>query len=151
MGLVIDTNVLEHADNPNEPRYDDTVAFLNYIQISIEDIIYVDESLSPDESFILNEYRSRLVPGNYGHTILLLLIRQERIASISRSVLGTITKKIIKWAHKPVDVIFVKVAFNSNEKILVSHDYEDFPQKARNNFLKEIQVDIISASEYMKD
>lgn len=149
MGLVIDTNVLEHADNPNEPRYEEAIEFLNHIQTDLEEFIYVDHSLSPDESFILNEYRDRLVPGNYGYTIFLLLIQQGRITPISRSVNGTVAKKIRKWAHKPVDVIFVKVTYNSSEKILVSHDYDDFPQKARDSFRKEIAVNIKSASEYI--
>lgn len=64
MGLVVDTNVLEHADNPNEPRYESVLDFLNSLIETQTQVIYVDQSLSPDESFILNEYRNRLVPGN---------------------------------------------------------------------------------------
>lgn len=149
MGLVIDTNVLEHADNPQELRYESSIAFLNHIRAATGEVIYVDESLSPNESFILNEYRNRLVPGNFGTTVLLLLTQQGRVTPIKRAVPATITKKIKKWAHKPVDVIFLKVAYNSNEKILVSHDFEDFPQKARDFFLDEINVDVVTAATFL--
>jgi hypothetical protein len=149
MGLVVDTNVFEHADNSNEIRHPASLALLNVLINTQGQLIYVDESLSPDESFILNEYIKRLVPGNFGHTVLLLLARQGRISPIKRTVNANITKKIKMWVHKPVDVTFVKVSFNSADRIFVSHDFEDLPQDAREFLYEKIAVNIVTASEFL--
>jgi hypothetical protein len=149
MGVIIDTNVLEHADNTIEQRQLHSIALIDYVRNNPELILYVDESLDKIQSFILTEYDDRLKPGMYGHTLLLLLLGQNRVKPLKRVIRNTtVNRKIRQWVHKTVDIAFARITYNSNEKTLISHDFEDFTTEARDFLNDEIGILVIEASDF---
>jgi hypothetical protein len=46
---------------------------------------------------------------------------------------------------KGPDRTYLKVAYNSREKILASHDYEDIPDTVRVRLKKQLMVKVVSA------
>ena len=62
----------------------------------------------------------------------------------------TIAKKIRKYVRSSQDRIFVRVAANSQEMVLTSHDFKDIPVKSRQELKKKIAVKVLDASESLK-
>jgi predicted nucleic acid-binding protein len=54
-------------------------------------------------------------------------------------------KKVTQMIRKPRDRVFLGIAYNSEEKILVSHDYEDFQASKRVDIRRELSVAVIEA------
>jgi hypothetical protein len=150
-GVVIDTNVLEHASNPTEIRCNNSIELIDCFTNDISLFIYMDEGYDPEEaknkSQIGGEYMERLDPGMYGYTLLLLLVKNDRIKFVEKKVSPSVSK-IIRRIGKPVDRVFAKVAFNSSEKILISHDFTDFSNSLRVFLLKEINLKVIEAMHF---
>lgn len=147
MGIVIDTNVLEHADNGQEERRLSSIKLIDHLRNTKEIVLYVDQSLDINNSYVLSEYFERLKPGMYGHTMLIELLQQNRVTPLNRTVVGNVMSKIKQWVHKVTDVAFARITYKSAEKILVSHDYEDFPRKARKFLRNELNIEVIEAAE----
>ena len=63
----------------------------------------------------------------------------------------TVVHKIRRWINQrvrnAVDRTFLKVTVNSKERILVSHDFQDFPERIRAACPGELGVTILEASE----
>jgi hypothetical protein len=108
-----------------------------------------------DEGFDLNEARNRshigaeylqhLSFGMLGYAVVAHLAASDRIKTISRQVPPAVGKRIRDAVWSPPDRIYVRVAFNSDEKLLVSHDITDIPQASRNRLRAEIAVDVLEA------
>lgn len=109
--LVIDTNVLMHANNSKEERQEDTIKFLKKLLAS-DTFICVDEGFDPDEaknkSKIIGEYYQYLAVGSFGH---------------------------------------VKVAFNSKDKMFVSHDVAHFSPEVKKELHKKLDVKVTEAKQ----
>lgn len=148
--IVVDTNVLMHASNFQEPRQADAQSFLLSLQIS-ETQLCVDEGFDINEaknrSHIGSEYLNNLNIGMLGFAVVSYLAKSGRIRMVSRSVPPAISKKIRLRVGSAQDRVFVRVAFNSEDKTLASHDFTDLPQKTRNELSKKISVTILSAGE----
>ena len=154
MGIVIDTNVLEHADNPTEKRQSHCKALLDYISGATGMILYIDDGFDINEarnsSKIWSEYIERLPPGSAGHSFLLLLSGLQQIDTLSKVVSSSISKKIRQKVHDSSDIVFAKVTHNSPGKILVSHDFTHFSNASRKFLEDAIGIQIIDAKEYME-
>jgi predicted ATP-dependent endonuclease of OLD family len=46
------------------------------------------------------------------------------------------------------DVVFAKVTYNSDGKVLISHDFTHFPPNSRAILLEQIGIEIITAADY---
>lgn len=145
--FVIDTNVLVHASN------------CDYVN-QVDCINIIDRLMKSNESICLDingamrlEYDRHLKPGMIGHTLLLLLSNPQnlRIRFIDRDIPAQINRKINQTGIKTADRIFVRIAYKSTDKVLVTQEYEDFVQKIRDYFLDEIDVAVIEAGEFMRD
>ncbi len=148
--IVVDTNILMHADNFHEPRQNDARAFLLSLQKS-ETQLCVDEGFHIDEaknrSIIGSEYLEHLDFGMLGFAVVAYLASSFRIRVVSRKVPSSISKKIRMRVGNTQDRVYVRVAFNSEDKTLASHDFKDLPQKTRNELSIKINVTILSAGE----
>ena len=149
--LVIDTNVLVYASNNDDyAKKQDCINFIDNLIISNE-VIFIDLSIDPNKGIIAHEYYKHLNVGDYGYVLLEKLLSENRIMFIVSTVHPHINKKIYPRIKKEKawDRVFVRVAYKTANKILVSHDYEDFTISNREYFRKEIGVHIIEAGDYI--
>lgn len=145
--FVVDTNVLVHASNVGYCKQNHCIDIINRLMQSSE-MICLDEN-----GFIKSEYQRHLKPGMLGYTLLLALANPNkcRLRIIDRSIPAHINNKINKTGIKKQDRIFVRIAFKSTDKILVTQEYEDFVDKIRHLIKSEIEVSVIEAGEFIRD
>lgn len=145
--FVIDTNVLVHATNKGYHNQQHCIDIITRLMKS-------DEKICVDENGAMRgEYDRHLKPGSIGHTLLLILTNPQnnRVRVLNRKIPPTVNNKINKTGIKTADRIFVRIAYKSTDKILVTQEYEDFVDKIRNIIWNEIEVEVIEAGEFMRD
>lgn len=146
--IVIDNNVLMHSDNEQEPRRNQCVVLLRMLR-NCQTHLCVDDGFSLDEaknrSHIGGEYLRHLRFGSIGFAIVSHLAQSSRIRLVPRKVPQDVSKHIRKQVNKGPDRTYVKVAFNSTDKTLASHDFEDLPQPVRDRLRNAIGVRILAA------
>ena len=139
--LVVDTNVLVHADNPAEDRHADAVELLN-ILLEGSTSLCVDEGFdsveSADRSLIVGEYREHLTPVATGMQVLAHLARTGRVKIVPRTAPVAVRKQINQMIRDKRDRTFLVVAHNSSERVLCSHDYVDLASDKRKALRKSI-------------
>jgi predicted nucleic acid-binding protein len=125
--VVIDTNVLVHAQNPDEQRFEDSTNLIGTI-LSSNTELCVDEGFSEEESknksAIGSEYFDKLSFGSTGFTLVVQLAHQNRIKQLARRAPHHISRAINQILRNKTDRTFLNVAHNSVEKVLVSHIIE---------------------------
>lgn len=150
--LVIDTNVLVHASSGDAIRQEESVDLLTYLLSSTE-LICLDPEYTGHEttntSYIGHEYLNHLKFGMLGYAFLTSMAQNQRILEISSSVPVAITRKINQCMANNHDRVFIKVAINSNNKTLVTHDFTDFADAKRKHLKKTFQIIVVVASEYL--
>ena len=147
--ILIDTNILMHANNTLEPRQEDCIKLIAYLLNSNESIC-IDEAVDVDKSLILHEYFDNLkTHGTTGRNFIEKLLRQKRFNPISRQTDPRIARIINQHMNrdKHVDKVFLKIAVKSTEKTIVSHDYEDFQAPKREYFRRNLDLDILDADQ----
>ena len=146
--IVIDTNVLLHAQNPNEKRFEDSLNLINKI-LEVNTSLCIDEGFSEDESknksIIGCEYLSTLQSGSIGLNLIVQLALQQRIKQLTKRAPERIVRKINQTIRDKIDRVFLNVAYNSDEKTLVSHDYEHFQKTKRRFIATNLQIRVIEA------
>lgn len=152
--IVIDTNILLHANNPGYPGQASCIEFLDNIQASTE-LLCLDEGFHTDEaknrSLIGSEYLQKLrTPGTRGRLFVEAMFRSQRCKEVPVKVEQRVLKVINQSirTEKARDKTFLRVAVNSVDKVFVSHDSEDFDKARRKFFDKTIGVRIIACTEY---
>lgn len=150
LDLVVDTNVLCHAQNPAEERFQAAQELLSALLECATDIC-VDEGFDLDEtknrSFICSEYLRRLVPGSAGFHFLVFVATHKRVKQLPRRPEPRAKKFVERVIRKKPDRIFLGVACNTLSMTLVSHDLEDFDPAKRVAIRRELGVAVIEASE----
>lgn len=148
--IVIDANVMLHAEDVREPRREQAHQLLTLLQQRTTKLC-VDEGFDWNEarnrSHIGSEYLRHLSFGMLGYAIVAHLAASNRIKTISRQVPAAIAKRIREAVWSPPDRIYVRVAFNSDEKLLVSHDITDIPPASRAGLRAAIAVEILEAAQ----
>ncbi len=150
--IVLDTNVLVHGNNP---EVEFCTASRNLVKkiLECETKICVDAGFDPDESknrsMIGHEYHTHVRFGSFAYGFLLTIINSKRLVVITRTVDRRIGNLIRQRVRKPADRVFLCVAANSRERVLVSHDFVDFSQAKRDSFRQELGVMIITAVSVM--
>lgn len=151
--VVIDTNVLVHAENKAIKVHQECVDFINYLTDSSESLCF-DEGFAWHETFnksqIAHEYLNNLRYGTMGYMLVVRLATSKRITEVSRTVSKRATNIITQTVSKRRDRVFLKVAFNSENKILISNDFEDFQVPKRTLFRKQLGLQVIIPSDYEK-
>lgn len=145
--VVVDTNVLWHAENSGVAYYDESRRFLKRLETSTT-IWRLDEGWDLNEaknrSRLLSEYLSKLSWGDLGLSVLAFLARNERVKSSPRC--NEQHRRVIRrWVRDTTDQHFVRVACESEEQLFVSHDERSIPQKSRRELQANLGVEIVAA------
>jgi hypothetical protein len=147
--IVLDTNILMHASNPQELRCTAS-KHLGQILLNGKTRIVVDEGFDPDmsknKSMIGHEYFSNITFGSFAFALILKLVSEQRVVGVVKSP-GMRAKKIVmQRIRKPIDRVFVYVTCNSQERTFVSHDFEDFPEEKRLYLRRELGIAVVTAT-----
>jgi hypothetical protein len=153
IGVVIDTNIFVHATNEEIYCNAYCINLLTHLIESDEDYINVDVDFdftdeSQNRSPLGEEYWEHIPAGSIGETMILQAIQDERIEFLPRKPHYHIVKKIglyRKPTMKKSDRHFVGIAYQTLDRILISEDFDDFPQKRRNEIEHDLEVRIIQA------
>jgi hypothetical protein len=152
--LIIDTNVLVHANNRLEPRRNYSVNLISHL-ITSDILLGLDPGFSlmreSNKSLIGAEYHKHLIYGTLGYALLVEVFKNKRIKEIDQTLDRASTKKILQHIRNKRDRTFLKVTINSSKKTLVSHDFQDFSVSNRRYFKREFDIKIIEASQFLKD
>jgi hypothetical protein len=146
--IVLDTNVLMHADNAIEPRRQMSRDLLIALQACATHLC-VDEGFDLDEannrSQIGSEYLKHLRVGMLGWAVVAHLASSSRVTFVPRNVPLNIAREINKQVAKGPDRIYLRVAFNSHSKTLACHDFGDVPETVRTRLRAAISVHVLDA------
>ncbi len=147
--VVIDTNVWAHADNPNELRQRDAIAFVTAL-LGAATVLCVDEGFSlvesENRSKVGNEYLTHLAALPFASAALATLAGSGRLAFLDGRVPDAVRRMINRLVYDPTDRIFVKLAHCADSGVLCSHDYTHLPNDVRAK-LRRVGVDVLSAKE----
>lgn len=147
--IVIDTNILMHANNHEAISQGECIKVINYLLTSSE-LICVDTAVDVNRSFILNEYFSNLrTPGTAGRAFIEQMLKTGRFKAVSKSAGSRATGLINRTMNnnKQTDKTFLKVTYNSIDKTFVTEDFEDFTQDKRNMYADELEITLLTAHE----
>jgi hypothetical protein len=146
--IVLDTNVLLHADNDQEPLQRVSRELLVQMT-SCPTHLCVDEGFDVIEannrSIIGGEYLRHLRFGMVGFALVRHLAVSLRVRQVSKNVAQNVSKQIAMQVPKGPDRVFLKVAFNSESKTVVCHDFNDVPDTVRKRLNDRIGLQIIDA------
>jgi len=112
-------------------------------KLSIDDGFSLDPS--KNRSLIGGEYLAKLVPGTLPSVVLTQLALTGRVKVFQSTVNAQSAKKLNQLVANKRDRTFVKVCANSDGKVLVSHDFDDFPAPKRKVIGKIFGLDIVEA------
>lgn len=153
--IVIDTNVIVHSyKDANNVYFIDAQAFMmHFLNPKCNCAICFDDGFDPIESknrsAIYTEYRNHLWPGSILAAII--AFGSDRIRILNKKVPANINRIINKTGIKKMDRIFVRIAYNSKNKRLVSHDKDDFNISRRQYFNSQLLILITTASETIEE
>ena len=148
--LVLDTCVLMHASNSKCKYQQHSIDLINKL-LTNETLVAVDEGFylneTVNESYIALEYIKRLTPGMLGYSLIIHIASTERFNVITNKVPNNTKNYIEQLIRNKKDRMFLRVAYNSNEKTLVSHDFKDYQIRKRKKIKKDIHVSIVEAED----
>ena len=146
--VVVDTNVLAHAENPNDAWFEASRGFFSALLAS--NVRWcLDEGFSPVESQnrsrIYSEYRATVLPVDLGMQVLAHLAGTGRVQLVPRPS-SAVRQQIRRLVPRNTrDRVFIEVAYGCVDRLLVSHDYADFHDHCRSALRTSLAVDVIDA------
>ncbi|WP_333695483.1 hypothetical protein [Flavobacterium sp.] len=148
--IVIDTCTLVHADNPESDYFEHSVDFINRMTANTI-LCTVDEGFDMNDpvhsSYIALEYIKHLKPTSLGYYLMIHIAQNSRFNFVSIKVPQKEKKVVEQKIRNKKDRHFLRVAINSNDKILASHDFTDYQKSKRKYFKKEMGIEIVTAEE----
>ena len=149
--IVLDANVLAHSNNPERTDYFASANDLLSILLTTHTKLCLEKGFSLDpatnKSRILHEYRPFLINGTLAYTLIATLAGSDRIAGTDTRVSPQNAKLIKNKVNDNTDRIFIRVALNTVDRVLVSHDDDAFPDAVRSLFKAEISVRVVDCME----
>ena len=150
--IVIDTCILVQANNPRDRYFEASVDLLESVVGQESLLLCMDPGYSMEarnKSHIFQEYRENLSPVVWTTALFAALFSSRRVKDVPRKVPNDVRLKVNKLIkkEKPRDRTFLKVAYNSTDRILVTHDGEDFPDSKRPKIKSQLAVDVLDAAE----
>ena len=148
--IIVDTNVFMHADNEKEMRCAASRKFVESL-LKCKALLCVDTGFSTVESenrsYIGQEYLTKLIFGGIGYSAVATLAMTQRVKFVEKKIDAQVSRKINQLVTDKTDRIFVRVAVNSTDSTVVSHDFQAFSDAARANLRKKISVTVLAADE----
>jgi len=146
--IVLDTNVLMHADDPEEIRHQMSRALLRELSTCATHLC-VDEGFDVNEannrSIIGSEYLKHLRFGMFGYELVRHLASSLRVKQVPRKVPQRVSAHIQRQVPQGPDRTYLRVAYNSENKTLACHDFDDVPNAVRVRLQKAIGLEILDA------
>jgi hypothetical protein len=148
--LVVDTNVFVHAHNSEQAYSKDSLMVANaLLEPGVGTSLRVDPGFSPVEaqnrSKIGSEYFQWLVPGMVGHHLIQELAATKRLIPVVLPTANTLKGRVRELVQDASDRVFLLTALASDDRILVSHDDEAFPDSVRSTCAEDLLVKIYDA------
>lgn len=148
--IVVDTCVLCHASNPASGRQDESIALIEDLLRSITSLC-IDPDFDLDESKnrsrIFSEYLNYLNESALGYYALIELASTQRLIPVSTKIDGQTAKKINQLVNDNTDRVFARVAYNSKEKTIVSHDFVAYSKGRRQELDKQLSISVYAAKD----
>jgi hypothetical protein len=147
--IVVDTNVFGHAQNPSEPRFASSVAFLQSLLESSTDMC-IDAVFAfggANRSLIGQEYIANIGFGSVSYVVLQRLLESGRIRIVSIKVTQDVKKFIEVEIRNVRDRTFLRVTYNSEERQMASHDRIDFTDHFRDLCRRRLGISIQDAED----
>lgn len=148
--VVVDANVWGHSQNPQNDNFEAANQLIEDLATS-DCILCVDEGFSLNEadnrSIIGREYLDQLRFSSPGFQLIAALGSRGRIRFVSSSVKREsrdAIKRIV--GHNTRDQLYVRVTFNTEDRHLVSHDFDDLAVDDRRELRKGIGVVVVNAA-----
>ena len=147
--LVVDTNVLMHADDPRQPVQQEQARALLDRLLDAPTVLAVDEGFdvnsSRNRSQIGHEYLRNLTGASLGMQVIASLASNDRVRVTPRKVDQAIKKRINQLVRKKTDRSFLAVACNTESRTFCSHDFQDFQKAKRKTIAKDLTVHVCEA------
>jgi hypothetical protein len=149
--IVVDSNVLAHALNPDDARFGASTRLLETLDGALLAKLCLDEGFDADEarsrSRILSEYWMNVGFGSVASAVLTRIFADGRIREIPARSARRVDRDFVRGLLvKPLDRSFVHVAAGSSERLLVSHDDEDFTVVVVVRVAQRLAVEVVPAT-----
>jgi hypothetical protein len=148
--VVVDTNVLMHADDPRQSHQEDAQALLKGLNLGLVSLC-VDEGFNVDEaqnkSLIGGEYFERLSHTHTAMAVLAHLFSTGGIVFVSRAVPRATRNAIQQCVRNKRDRTFLCVAHNSADQVLCSEDLIDMQRRKRQSLRRSTGVEILGVAD----
>lgn len=152
--IVIDTCTLKHANDPDSKYFVHSVEFIkrmynNQVNCTVDEGFSTIES--ENQSYLGLEYIKHLQPGTLGYGLVAHLASNLRIDFVSNRIPNAIKNYIEQIIRNKKDRMFLRVAYNSNDKTLASHDFTDYQKRKRVDINRRLEVVIVTAEEIISE
>lgn len=146
--IVVDTNVWVDSGNATSKHFTDANLFLTRLLAS-QTRLRIDPLSRGNErnaqSLIISEYTKHIRNSTVGFYILSQLASTGRIVPVAALPAVRIRKQVRRMIHNVRDRTFLNTAIQSDERVLTSHDYEDFQTWKRPKIQRKFGVAVIEA------
>jgi predicted nucleic acid-binding protein len=155
--IVIDTNVLLHAENK-------AIHYCRSAFRTLELVLKADLCLCVDDVFSMDSFRNTSVigheyiqyirTGTFAYAFLLDRLIKGKYKQIFKNehkkIKLLLNKKVKNGEiHNRHDLAFVITAYGSQNKMLISNDYDDFNDRIREYILNSFLINILDSDEYV--
>lgn len=146
--IVIDADVFMHSENPTVPLRADCKQLLTRLLAGTTKLC-VDEGFDLDESknrsHIGHEYLTRVRQVSPAFAVIVLMGTRGRIIKIERHIEYSVSRIVCRNVADKSDRVYVRVAYKSASKTLVSHDSAAYPQKTKQILRTALNVRVLDA------
>lgn len=150
-GVVIDTNVMAHADNAGDARHPSSFAVAAWLRDHPTVLLVLDDQgkkkPDPATSVLFSEYRETLSPQGFALTLIMTLLASGRVAFAERPDRETRESIAALVPRNKPDRAVLGAACGCADHTLVSNDYDDFPDAVRDRCAEELGVEILDSAE----
>jgi len=148
--IVVDTNVFVHESNPGVTYHTQSKKLVNTLwgvptSLCIDEGFHVEPALN--RSLIGHEYLNNIPIGSLAYALISQLANTGRMKTVSRCVAPVVGRKVNQKIAERRDRTFLKVAINSQDHFLCSHDFRHFSNSKRAEVKKLFDVRVKAAGE----
>lgn len=145
--VVVDTDVLMHADNEASADRDASRSLIASLRaastaLCFDPGFHIDEARN--RSGIAGEYFEHLAHGSLGLALVEECALSGRVRTVPIKVAPDVNRAIRQLIWDPTDRKFVKVAINSDERVLVTHNTSHI-EPAAAELRRRWRVDVVDA------
>lgn len=150
-GVVIDTNVLAHSENPGNASHPSAFAVVEWIRDHATMTLVLDDQgkAKPNlvTSLLFAEYRNTLQPLGFALTVVGALLSSGRVDFADRPDQSTrrTIRELVPQNSK--DQAVLGAACGCVDRTLVSNDYTDFPDDVRDACRSRLNVEVFDSDE----